>query len=89
VYKRLYMHLRWNKINKNIRNACMTACTFLKPKKNKQKKKRMYEQLYVCFEAWGASERMAGGCRWLKCVGWGCRWPKQAAGGLKHVSGGS
>ena len=68
---------------------------FPKPKKNKQKKKRMYDCLYVRFRAWGASKRMAGGCRWLKCVGWGRRWLKQAAwglrhmfGGLKHVSGG-
>ena len=61
---------------------------FPKPKKNKQKKKCTYDCLYMCFGAWGASERVAGGCRWLKCVGWGRRWPKQAAGGLKHVSGG-
>ena len=56
---------------------------FLKPKKNKQKKK-----LYVRFGAWGASECMAGGHRWSKHVGWGRKWPKQAAGGLKHMSGG-
>jgi hypothetical protein len=48
----------------------------------------MYDCLYVCFGAWGASEHVAGGHKWLKRVGWGCRWLEQAAGGLKHVSGG-
>ena len=62
---------------------------FLKPKKNKQKKKHTYNCSYVRFRAWGASECMTGGCRWSKRVGCGCRWPKQAARGLKHVSGGS
>ena len=61
---------------------------FPKPKKNKQKKKHMYDCSYVHFKAWGASERVAGGHRWSKHVGWGHRWPKQAARGLKHVSGG-
>jgi hypothetical protein len=67
----------------------MTARTCVsKAQKNKQKKKHAYNCLYMCFGAWGASERMAGGHRWLKRVGWGRRWPKQAARGLKHVSGG-
>jgi hypothetical protein len=62
--------------------------TFPKPKKNKQKKKHTYDCLYMHFGAWGASEHVAGGHRWLKHVGWGRKWLKQAAGGLKHVSGG-